>query len=153
MKQVLFFITLLALTATLSAQPGDSKSPKGQKPREEAKIETLVPDLTAAQKTRINLITRQTSKNIERLRKELDNVRDSIRSYMGSPTDHSAILFPLYDREGRLQAAISKEFYRSKVAVDQVLTPEQYKALNEKMKKQHPRHGKKETNKGNKEKH
>lgn len=98
-------------------------------------ISDFISDLSKAQKAKIDLITKRTSKTVENYRHQLSILRDSIRSYMDSPNDHSAILFPLYEREGRLQAEISKEYYRSKAAIDALLTPEQYKILKEKMAK------------------
>jgi len=103
------------------------------------KIEELVSDLTSSQKSRIDAITRKSSKTIETYRKQLHAVRDSIRMYMDSREDHSAVLFPLYEREGAIQAAISKEYYRTKTAIDQVLSAEQYAKLREKMPKKQPK--------------
>ena len=57
---------------------------------------------------------------------------------MNSREDHSNVLFPLYDREGRLQSEISKEYYRTKVAIDKVLTPEQFQQMHQKMDKNRP---------------
>lgn len=154
MKRFFIFLTMVVFAASLCAQPGEQANRDKHHPEGGKNIETLLPDLTAAQKTRIDIITRQSKKNVEAIHKKLDSVRDSIRSYMDSPEDHSDILFPLYEREGRLQAEISKEYYRAKVAVDQVLTPEQYKTLSQKMKEQRPpkQHPRKQGHKGGKNK-
>jgi Spy/CpxP family protein refolding chaperone len=55
---------------------------------------------------------------------------------MESPEDKSAVLFPLFEREGKLKSEISKEYYRTRVAIDKVLTPAQRDTLREKMAKQ-----------------
>ncbi|MCR5192753.1 MAG: hypothetical protein K6D59_05555 [Bacteroidales bacterium] len=131
MKHLLFTIALVALPLLLSAQSeGNHQKREG---KEHMKIENLVTDLTSTQRTRIDIITRRSRKTVELYRSQLHAVRDSIRSYMSSQEDHSAVLFPLYEREGMLQTEISKEYYRTKVAIDDVLTPEQYRQVTEKM--------------------
>ncbi|MBP5189387.1 MAG: hypothetical protein J6031_00535 [Bacteroidales bacterium] len=136
MKHIIITVLLVCLAGGAMAQP------KGVQPKENnVGITDLISDLSKVQKSKIDLITKRTAKNVENYRSQLNAVRDSIRSYMDSPNDHSAVLFPLYEREGHLQAEISKEYYRSKVAIDAVLTPEQSKMLKEKMaKNRHHRH-------------
>ncbi len=97
-----------------------------------------MPDLTTAQKNKIDAITRRSTKIIEGYRNQLHTVRDSIRSYMNSREDYSNVLFPLYDREGHLQSEISKEYYRTKVAIDKVLTPEQFQQMRQNLDKKRP---------------
>ena len=132
MKRVLFTIIAICIAFTASAQQGP-KGHKGAGPKENIKIEDFVSDLSAQQKSKIDAITRRSTKVIENYRKQQKSVRDSIRSYMSTADDLSEILFPLYEREGALQSEISKEYYRTKVAIDKVLTSEQYKQLREKM--------------------
>jgi len=101
-------------------------------------IEDFIDDLSVQQKTMLDVITRRTAKKLDVYRAELSSLRDTIRILMDGPEDNSDRLFPLYDREGRLQAEISKEFYRCKVAMDAVLTPEQLRRLQESLHKQGP---------------
>lgn len=131
MKHILITIALVALPMLLSAQTENNHHKRDGK--EHVKIEELVTDLTQTQRTRIDIITRRSRKTVELYRSQLHAVRDSIRSYMNKQEDHSAVLFPLYEREGMLQTEISKEYYRTKVAIDDVLSPEQYRQLQEKM--------------------
>lgn len=130
MKRLLLFLaaTTMALSASAQQPPKDN--------RVNPRIEELVSDLSAAQKTRIDVVTRRSKKNIDNYRQQLKAVRDSIRSYMDTPDDHSDILFPLYELEGKIQAEISKEYYRTKIDIDKVLTPEQYNELKTKMEQQ-----------------
>lgn len=146
MKRILLTITLIAATTALMAPSHGPRPHHPDKGADGPKIEELVSDLTAAQKTRIDLITRKTQKNVEAIHARLDAVRDSIRSYMNSRDDHSDILFPLFDREANLQAELSKEIYRSKAAIDKVLTPEQFKKLHERMEANKPKHDHKKPN-------
>ena len=131
----LIIISLIALvaTATATAQPG-AKPPK----EDNMEIADFVSDLSKAQKSKIDLITKRSTKIISNYRQQLHNVRDSIRTFMNRSDDNSAVLFPLYEREGRLQSEISKEYYRCKLAIDNVLTPEQQRTLKEKMDKARP---------------
>lgn len=138
MKRILFSAIFICLVLTAVSQPrGRHQQERNQ--RDVMKIEEFVSDLSTTQKAKIDLITKHTSKNIESLRQQVKEVRDSIRTYMGSQEDRSDFLFPLYEREGRLQTELSKEYYRSKAAIDKVLTPEQYQKLREAMENRRPR--------------
>ena len=112
MKRHLLILLLVASTIAVCAQPKSPRPPKEPPHHEEGRIEKILTDLTATQKTRIDLVTRETAKKVEKLRKELNNVRDSIKTYMDSPNDNTSKLFPLFELEGKLQAEISKEYYR-----------------------------------------
>lgn len=113
---------------------------KTQKHRHDApRIEQLVSNLTPEQKSRIDIITSRSSKNIAFYRTQLNAVRDSIRIYMDRHDDLSSIVFPLYERESMLTSEISKEYYRAKVAIDEVLTEQQFRELHNKMKQNKPR--------------
>lgn len=136
MKRILLTIAFVVLALMASAQNDNRKAGKGQEHKNSIKIEEFVSDLSATQQSKIDAITKRSAKTIENYRKQLNAVRDSIRSYMDNADDHSKTLFPLYEREGKLQAEISKEYYRTKVAIDKLLTPAQYKELREKMKAQ-----------------
>lgn len=130
MKRTLLIIIAISFAASLAAQaPQGERRHRGQK----EKIENIVTDLTPQQKSRIDAITQRSAKNIERYRTQLDAVRDSLRVFMSSREDNSKEVFRLYDREGRLQAELSKEYYRTKVAIDAILTPEQFARMQEQM--------------------
>lgn len=130
MKRILLLTTILLFSTALFAQmPNRDRRHKEKK----EKIENIITDLTPQQKSRIDAITQRSTKNIERYRGQLEAVRDSLRIYMGSRDDNSDIVFRLYDREARLQSELSKEYYRTKVAIDAVLTPEQFRRLQERM--------------------
>lgn len=130
MKQLIITAILVCLAGNVVAQPG-AMPPK----ENNVEISDFISDLSKTQQSKIDLITKRTTKIVNNYRTQLNSVRDSIRAFMDSPDDFSSILFPLYEREGRLQAEISKEYYRSKVAIDKLLTPEQYQQLKEKMAK------------------
>ena len=84
MKRHLLILLLVASTIAVCAQPKSPRPPKEPPHHEEGRIEKILTDLTATQKTRIDLVTRETAKKVEKLRKELNNVRDSIKTYMDS---------------------------------------------------------------------
>ena len=138
MKKTLFIILtmLIALPSFAQQKPKDKDGRDVH--RQDNKIENIVKDLSATQKTRIDLVTRQSKKKVDAYRKQLQAVRDSIHTLMDSQQDNSEPLFRLYEREGHLQAEISKEYYRAKRAIDDVLTPEQYKTLRENSKEPKP---------------
>ena len=53
----------------------------------------------------------------------------SIILFLEREGDQSRTLYPLFDREARLQVAISREMYATKLRIDEVLTKEQRQTL------------------------
>ena len=133
MKRLLISIIFVAAFVCSSQAQRDPARGHGPKERNPIQIEQLITDLSISQKARIHIVTQHSKKVIDNLRGQLNDVRDSIRNYMDCVGDNSKVLFPLYEREGRLQASISKEYYRAKIAIDAILTPAQHKALQEKL--------------------
>lgn len=134
MKRLALTIIALAVCAVGMAQHQPKDPPKHHP--HGVNITDKIPDLSDAQRDQIDIITSRSSKTIKFYRNQLNAVRDSIRSYMDITTDMSSTVFPLYEREGMLQTELSKEYYRTKVAIDAVLTTEQIKKLHEAMKKE-----------------
>ena len=132
-KSVILTIALVAVALPCAAQR-DMQS-RDRKPKE---ISELVGDLSQSQKKRLDAITDASKERVAALRAQKKAVRDSIATYMNLEGDHSAVLFPLFDREAQLQRDISREMYTTKVRVDEVLTPEQRQQLRQaSARKQH----------------
>ena len=121
MKRILLVAFLMMLTAGITAQ----KPHGGNRQKEQFRIENIVGDLSAAQKRRLNAINEESQKVIEQLRNEHKAVRDSIHAIMEQSGDQTALLSPMFDREGDLQAAISKQMYATRLRIEEVLTDEQ----------------------------
>ncbi len=136
MKRFLIISTFIGLAMMACAQTRPRQH-KDVFPAAQDKIENIISNLSLMQKTSIDIITKRSAKVIENYKTQLKTVRDSIRSLMDSPEDHCKTLFPLFEKEGELQAELSKEYYRTKVAIDKILSPEQYKELQAKMKEKH----------------
>ncbi|MCR5065639.1 MAG: Spy/CpxP family protein refolding chaperone [Bacteroidales bacterium] len=145
MKRFLFIVAIFSIVnITPSISFAQASNREGRHHEQKEKIENIITDLTPQQKSKIDVITQRSSKNVEGYRKQLKAVRDSIRLFMDSRVDNSSKVFPLYEREGRLQAELSKEYYRTKVAIDAILTPEQFARFQQHMKSKHAKHAKKE---------
>ena len=125
MKRYLVLALLLALAAPVAAQHDGRQH--GQKKR--ADITELVSDLSAPQKRKIENISKESKERVDALRKQQQAVRDSIRMYMEREGDQSKVLYPLFDREAQLKAAVDREMYATKLRLDEVLTKEQRAAL------------------------
>lgn len=121
MKKILSLTLILLFSVTLMAQ----KPAKGCREQKRPDVTQLVSNLTDAQKSKLDAITTESRQRIEKLRAQQKAVRDSIAVYMEREGDQSKILNPLFDREAKIQAAISREMYATKVRIDQVLTKEQ----------------------------
>ena len=89
----------------------------------------MVSDLSVKQKRSLLQIQEKSHERIGQLNNQLKVVRDSIRTVMRQDGDNSKILYPLFDREGALQAQISKEMYTMRTQIDAILTPQQLAEL------------------------
>jgi len=138
-KTILFLIVSLFLSFPLSAQ---GQHHNGRKDNPPPKIEEMVSDLSLKQKRSLLQIQEQSHERIGQLKAELGEVRDSIRILMRRDGDNSRLLYPLFDREGALQAQIAKEMYAMRTRIDAILTPEQLKELRQAMEKRKGKRGK-----------
>ncbi|MBR1550017.1 MAG: periplasmic heavy metal sensor [Bacteroidales bacterium] len=137
MKRI--FVIALALFLGMQCSDVLAQRPhrEGPKPEPRPDITELVSDLSANQKRKLETITNESKDRVEKLRKEQRTVRDSINRYMEMDGDQSRTLYPLFDREAKLQAEISREMYVTKVRIDEILTPEQRKELQAANKRHH----------------
>ncbi len=125
MKRYFILALLIAIAAPVVAQH-DGRHPEKKLPTD---ITELVDDLSAPQKHKIDNISKESKSRVESLRQQRQAVRDSIRFYMELEGDQSKALYPLFDREAQLQAAVSREMYSAKLRIDEILTKEQRAAL------------------------
>jgi hypothetical protein len=120
MKKTIILIMLVAVALPLAAQHDRPHHEKKHKD-----ITELVSDLSSSQKRKIESISKESKEKVNALRASQKAVRDSIAMYMDRDGDQSAVLYPLFEREATLQAAINREMYKGKIHIDQVLTKEQ----------------------------
>ena len=127
-KLLLVAIILLPFTFHLSPcfAQHDGRHPEKKR---QADITELVDDLSAPQKRKIENISKESKERVDALRASQRSVRDSISLYMEREGDQSKVLYPLFDREAQLQAAVSREMYSAKLRIDEVLTKEQRATL------------------------
>ena len=140
MKKFLPLALALFLAFSLSAQRQDGQRHDQQRPD----ITELVSNLSDTQKSQLEAITNDSRQRVEKLRAQQKAVRDSITLYMDREGDQSKYLNPLFDREAKIQAEISREMYASKVRIDKVLTKEQRAELQKASKQHRKKHGKKQ---------
>lgn len=140
MKKFLPLALALFLAFSLSAQRQDGQRHDQKRPD----ITELVSNLTDDQKSQLEAITNDSRQRVEKLRAQQKAVRDSINLYMDREGDQSKYLNPLFDREARIQAEISREMYASKVRIDKVLTKEQRAEFQKASKQHRKKHGKKQ---------
>jgi Spy/CpxP family protein refolding chaperone len=133
MKKALLLSLLVVFTLPLAAQHGGR--PNGAKHKD---ITELVSDLSNIQKRKIEAATKDSKARVDNLRKQQRAVLDSINMYMERDGDQSAALFPLFDREAALHAAIDREMYAGKLRIDEILTKEQRAELRKACAKDRP---------------
>ena len=139
MKKILFLtLTLFLGFAVLAQKPADHRR-EGKRPD----ITKLVSNLTEKQKSKLDAITNDSRQRIDKLRARKRAVRDSIENFLKREGNQSKYLYPLFDREAKLQVEISREMYSTKVRIDEVLTKEQRAEFQKASKEQRGKHGKK----------
>lgn len=142
MKKILFSTAIITLF-TFYFSFSQAQRPHDEKHQARPDITELVSDLSSSQKSKIETLSNESKERVEKLRKQQHAIRDSIRLYMDREGNQSKHLYPLFDREAKLQAEISREMYATKVRIDEVLTKEQRAEFQKAIKKQRKHHGKK----------
>lgn len=134
-KTSFLLIAAFGITFSIQAQEPKDALHHGHGRHHEA-IEKMVSDLSAPQKKKLETIKKESHQRIKDLRQSQKGLRDSIHTLMEAEGDQSAKLAPLFDREGMIQAKISKEMYSTRVSIDKVLTDQQRKELKANLAKQ-----------------
>ncbi len=133
MLATFWLLMFCTLTQTMMSQKLDKPQfcdkPHGKMPPLEEQVEKFVSDLSQEQIEVLRALSKENKQKLTVIRKEIKVVRDSIRLMMHKEGDYSKILFPLFDEEAKREANIEKELYKTRLKIDQVLTPEQKKEL------------------------
>lgn len=136
-KFTLFLFIFTFAIMPISAQSNQHPDGRQHKHRN---VADMVDDLSSSQRKKLIKVQQDAHVKIDALHTQLGQVRDSIRTFSQLDGDNSKLLFPLFDREGMLQAQLSKEMYNLRISVDNILTPQQLaqfrKALQDEKNKQ-----------------
>ena len=132
MKKIATLMLTLVLAATAM---GQHKNDQSRRHKELPNVEELVSDLSAIPKKKLNTVMENSRKEVANLQAELDKVRKQINSLINKEGDNSGQLYPLFDREGDLRAEISKEMYRARQQIDNILTKEQLSEMRARLAK------------------
>lgn len=138
MKRIvlLALVSLFAFQCTLSyaqnPRHGGPHERQGRRPD----ITKIVSNLSDAQKEKLETLMEASRQCVDKLRRQQQAVRDSIALYMDRDGNQSKKLYPLFDREAKLQVEISREMYNTKVRIDEVLTKEQRQQFRQASKEQ-----------------
>lgn len=138
MKRIvlLALVSLFAFQCTLSyaqnPRHGGPHDRQGRRPD----ITKIVSNLSDAQKEKLETLMEASRQCVDKLRRQQQAVRDSIALYMDRDGNQSKKLYPLFDREAKLQVEISREMYNTKVRIDEVLTKEQRQQFRQASKEQ-----------------
>ncbi len=137
MKKIAFLA--IASIFVLQSSTISAQRPYREQQSKRPDITKFVSNLTDDQKAKLEAITDESHQIVDHLRAQQKTVRDSIAIFMVREGDQSSKIYPLFEREAKIQTAISREMYATKVRIDEVLTKEQRqqfrKASNEHRKK------------------
>lgn len=96
-----------------------------------------LPNLTDAQKTQLKEIREQGRKDSQPLREKMKAMREKLQNMKMSDNPNQKEIDAMIDEMHRLKAQIEKSRTASELKMRSVLTPEQRKVLDEKMKEKH----------------
>ena len=130
MNRILIILLALTISSVANAQHHSDNHHAKKGPA----IENIITDLTVVQTRKLEEISSSAQPRIDALRRELKGVRDSLHTVMEWYGDHSDVAYPLLEREAALQLELNKEFYRTKIRTDKVITKEQHKAFRAKVR-------------------
>ncbi len=128
------------LVAILAQSPNEFGHGKKHHKHEPPKIEEMVSNLSAIQKKRLETITQESKKQVDKMQAELKSINSQIRKLLDAEGDQTSSLFPLFEREAQLKLEINKEMYRTRQQINNVLSKEQLKELRERMKADRKKH-------------
>ena len=145
-KIATYLVAILACTMLFAQSPNEFGHGKKHHKHEPPKIEEMVSNLSAIQKKRLETITQESKKQVDKMQAELKSINSQIRKLLDAEGDQTNTLFPLFEREAQLKLEINKEMYRTRQQISNVLSKEQLKELRERMqadRKKHEREHKK----------
>lgn len=139
-KIATYLVAILACTMLFAQSPNEFGHGKKHHKHEPPKIEEMVSNLSAIQKKRLETITQESKKQIDKMQAELKSINSQIRKLLDAEGDQTNTLFPLFEREAQLKLEINKEMYRTRQQINNVLSKEQLKELRERMKADRKKH-------------
>ena len=139
-KFATYLVAILACTMLFAQSPNEFGHGKKHHKHEPPKIEEMVSNLSAIQKKRLETITQESKKQVDKMQAELKSINSQIRKLLDAEGDQTSSLFPLFEREAQLKLEINKEMYRTRQQINNVLTKEQLKELGERMKADRKKH-------------
>ncbi len=139
-KIATYLVAILACTMLFAQSPNEFGHGKKHHKHEPPKIEEMVSNLSAIQKKRLETITQESKKQVDKMQAELKSINSQIRKLLDAEGDQTNTLFPLFEREAQLKLEINKEMYRTRQQISNVLSKEQLKELGERMKADRKKH-------------
>ena len=139
-KIATYLVAILACTMLFAQSPNEFGHGKKHHKHEPPKIEEMVSNLSAIQKKRLETITQESKKQVDKMQAELTSINSQLRKLLDAEGDQTSSLFPLFEREAQLKLEINKEMYRTRQQINNVLSKEQLKELRERMKADRKKH-------------
>ena len=139
-KIATYLVAIVACTMLFAQSPNEFGHGKKHHKHEPPKIEEMVSNLSAIQKKRLETITQESKKQVDKMQAELKSINSQIRKLLDAEGDQTNTLFPLFEREAQLKLEINKEMYRTRQQINNVLSKEQLKELRERMKADRKKH-------------
>ena len=139
-KIATYLVAILACTMLFAQSPNEFGHGKKHHKHEPPKIEEMVSNLSAIQKKRLETITQESKRQVDKMQAELKSINSQIRKLLDAEGDQTNTLFPLFEREAQLKLEINKEMYRTRQQINNVLSKEQLKELRERMKADRKKH-------------
>lgn len=113
-------------------EPGDKRVEMREKHHDD--IMSEIPNLSEDQKSKIKAVKEESRKQMEPQRMEMKELRSKLRELKAAESPNTAEINKAIDRTAALKAEMEKNRTASELKVRAILTPEQRKVMDEKMK-------------------
>lgn len=130
-------LTFLVGTGIAQEKKECTDAPEGRKFEKRAHHERLmneIPDLTDDQKTQIKSIKEESRKKMEPQRQEMKTIHEKLSELKSAENPNVQEINKLIDRSALVKAEMEKSRATSEMKVRSILTPEQRKVMDSKMK-------------------
>lgn len=91
----------------------------------EKQVEVVLTNLTDNQREALHKLSKENRDYMEKHRRNVEKLQNSIGLLLAKDGDNSEILFPIIEMKAELEAEKEKNLYRMKLRIDSILTAEQ----------------------------
>lgn len=135
MKRNILIVVGICFLCMFTPRANAQKAPKEPMPCNfepyEKQVEMVLTNLTDSQREALHKLSKENRDYMEKHRRNVEKLQNSIGLLLAKDGDNSEILFPIIEMKAELEAEKEKNLYRMKLKIDSILTPEQRAKMKE----------------------